>query len=879
LGVCDPLDLLRSGNIPALRKSDPAPLGPRQAWALLGVAARELLWGLPAVARELGHWRARAEAIPDRTLRADALASLTQKRDHAEGAALFCVLPRRRNRRLLGLLVAYQTIWDFLDNLSERDTGEANARQLHLALVEALDPDAPISDYYRHHPWKDDGGYLRELVEACRARCAALPSYACVRPYVLAGVAQCSVQSVNHDLDPGRRDAALEAWAERECSGEQGIAWFELTAAASGFTPHVLLALAAESSCDQRDVASTLAVYFPGVALAITMLDSYVDQQEDLANGDHSYVAHYGDGERAVRRLCEIVDLIARETRALPKGTRHVTLIACMVAMYLSRDSAHAPEMRSGTWALAHAGGSLTRLLLPLLRIWRAAYLRRTATTARPRTAPAARRALPPTLPLPRPAQTFAIWKSPFTCLERSRRRYGSRFTIEMTSHPPLVFLSDRADIKAMLAAPADVLHPGEGADMIEELVGDRSFMLREGDEHLHGRRTILPPFHAKVVREQADLVAAVVRREVASWPLDTPFALHPHLRALTLETLLRTVIGASGMLADTCIYELRDRLLKMLSVTASSVLPEPLLRHGPGRTIWTRFLRERAEVDELIYAIIEDRGHMQDGQDVQGRQDRHMRDRQEVQGRPDRHMQDVQGRPDRHMQDVQDRRRDVRDGCGCGDVLGRLLAARNADGSPMTPRQVRDNLMSIVLAGHETTASELAWAFQLLAHNPRVQSRLIEEIDSAGDGGDEYLTATVREVLRHRPVFLFTIPRAVKQPIEIGGWTYGPPAQLLGCIYLVHHDPELYPEPDEFRPERFLASPPDTYTWLPWGGGRKRCPGLHLAMLEMKTVLRTVLETMTVKPAARKIEHPRWRSVIVTPHAGSRVVLERRRG
>jgi cytochrome P450 len=259
--------------------------------------------------------------------------------------------------------------------------------------------------------------------------------------------------------------------------------------------------------------------------------------------------------------------------------------------------------------------------------------------------------------------------------------------------------------------------------------------------------------------------------------------------------------------------------------VTASAAFPEPLLRHGLGRRTWTRFLRERAEVDELIYAIIADRSHVRDG---------------------------------------------------CGDMLGMLLAARNADGSPMTPRQVRDNLMSIVLAGHETTASELAWAFQLLAHNPRVQDRLIEEIDA--DGGEEYLTATVREVLRHRPVFLFTIPRAVKQPIEVGGWTYRPPVQLLGCIYLVHHDPELYPEPHEFRPERFLESSPSTNTWLPWGGGRKRCPGLHLATLEMKTVLRTVLETMTVRPAARRIEHPGWRSVIVTPHAGSRVVLQRRR-
>jgi cytochrome P450 len=858
LGVCDPLDLLRSGNIPSLRKSDPAPLDPRQAWALLGAAARELLWGLPAAARELHAWRVRAEAIPDRTLREDALDSITQKRDHAHGAALFCVLPRSRSRRLLRLLVAYQTLWDFLDNVSERDTEQANGIQLHLALVEALDPRGPISDYYRYHPWKEDGGYLRALVEACRESCEALPSYACVRPHVLEGVRRCSIQRINHDTVPERRDAALKNWAGREFPGEHAMLWFELTAAASAFMPHALLALAVEPSCEDRDVAQAYAAYFPWTSLAIAMLDSYADQLDDAANGDHSYIAHYGDDELATRRLREIVDRTLRGANGLHNGARHAVIAGCMVAMYLSRERDETPEMRARTRMLATAGGSLTRLLLPLLRIWRAAYLQRSrgagaACFSRPRAgreralaregphprlaglraraggarqSPAAVRVgRSPGLRLPRALQAFLFWKSPLEYLERCRDRYGSSFTLRATSHPPLVFLSDLGDIQTMLTAPAEVLHPGEGADMIEELVGDQSFMLREGEEHLNGRRLILPPFHAKVVREHAGLVAAVARREIASWPLDTPIALHPRLCALTLETVLRTILGASGALADARLYALRDRLLSMLSVTASAAFPEPLLRHGLGRRTWTRFLRERAEVDELIYAIIADRSHVRDG---------------------------------------------------CGDMLGMLLAARNADGSPMTPRQVRDNLMSIVLAGHETTASELAWAFQLLAHNPRVLARLIEEIDA--DGGEEYLTATVREVLRHRPVFLFTIPRAVKQPIEVGGWTYRPPVQLLGCIYLVHHDPELYPEPHEFRPERFLESSPSTNTWLPWGGGRKRCPGLHLATLEMKTVLRTVLETMTVRPAARRIEHPGWRSVIVTPHAGSRVVLQRRR-
>jgi len=376
-----------------------------------------------------------------------------------------------------------------------------------------------------------------------------------------------------------------------------------------------------------------------------------------------------------------------------------------------------------------------------------------------------------------------------------------------------------------MLAAPADVLHPGVGADTIEPLVGEESFMLREEEEHLNGRKVILPPLHAKLVRDHAEMVAEVARREVASWPRGVPFALHPRLRALTLEVVLRTIFGASGRPTERRLYALRDRLLAMLSVTSSAVFPEPLLRHGPGRRIWARFLRERAEVDRLIYAIIEDRGHFEEDS---------------------------------------------------GNLLSKLLKARNSDGSPMSSRQVRDHLMSVVLAGHETTASELAWAFQLLAHNPVVLEHLIEELDA--HGGEEYLTATIEEVLRHRPVFLFAIPRAVKQPIEVGGWTYRPPAQLLGCIYLMHHDPALYPEPDEFRPERFLGAHPATSTWLPWGAGRKRCPGLHLAMLEMKTVLRTVLASMTVRPAGARIEHPRWRSVIVTPHAGSRVVLDPRR-
>lgn len=286
------------------------------------------------------------------------------------------------------------------------------------------------------------------------------------------------------------------------------------TAAASAFLPHALLALAAEPLCEERDISKVLAAYFPWVSLVITMLDSYADQLDDVANGDHSYISHYADSDTAVQRLCEVVDLTARKTRDLHNGHRHATLVACMVAMHLSRDSACTPELRAGTRAMANAGGSLTRLLLPLLRIWRGAYIQR-ASVGRPQTRSASQSALPPGLPLPRAAQTFVIWKSPFTYLENSRCRYGSRFTMNMTSHPPLVFLSDVDDIKAMLTTSAEVLHPGKGSAMIEPLVGEESFMLREEEEHLNGRKTILPPFHAKVVHKHVDLVSTISRREI----------------------------------------------------------------------------------------------------------------------------------------------------------------------------------------------------------------------------------------------------------------------------------------------------------------------------------------------------------------------------
>jgi tetraprenyl-beta-curcumene synthase len=356
---------------------DPAPLSAAQLLILARAAIRQLVWGLPAVAREVGAWRARALEIPDPAIRQDALSALARKRGHTDGASLFWIIPRSRNRGLLRLLVTYELLWDFLDNLNEHgaSAGQANGRQLHLALIDSLDPRRPICDYYRHHPWRDDGGYLRALVEACREHCTGLPSYERVRPLLVAGAVRAQVLGINHDLDPARRDTTLRAWAAEENVEGIDVEWFELSGAASAsLSIHALLAVGAEPECAEVDIEQIHGAYFPWISAATTMLDSYVDQSEDIANGDHSYIAHYRNSRFAARRIRQLIHRSLSEANVLPNGEQHTLIVAGMIAMYLSKDSARTQAMREMTKSLISAGGSLAKILLPILRLWRIVY-------------------------------------------------------------------------------------------------------------------------------------------------------------------------------------------------------------------------------------------------------------------------------------------------------------------------------------------------------------------------------------------------------------------------------------------------------------------------------------------------------------------------
>lgn len=422
-----------------------------------------------------------------------------------------------------------------------------------------------------------------------------------------------------------------------------------------------------------------------------------------------------------------------------------------------------------------------------------------------------------------RPAllQTIGVWSRPTATLERARARFGRRFTARLLGQPPLVIISEPDQVREIFQAPPDVLHPGEGAKLLRPLLGANSVILLDEDAHMEQRKLLLPAFHGERMQRLAGLMAELTDAELESWPRAQAFAVHPRLQRLTLEVILRAVFGLErGAQLD----ELRELLTRTLSYTENplSLLPPPppwLARFTP----MAGFNATMQRADRLIFALIDERRAA---------------------------------------------------GAEGDDVLALLLSARHEDDTPMSPQELRDELMTALVAGHETTASQLAWAFERLAREPAALARLQAELDE--DDGDEYLTASIHEILRHRPVLPNAEPRLVKKPLEIGGIVYPPGVVLMVSAYLLHHDPDIYPEPYAFRPERFLGNQPGTYTWIPFGGGRRRCLGASFAMLEMKIVLAAVLRRFALSPAGAP-ERTRRRSITLSPAGGGTVIVRER--
>jgi cytochrome P450 len=433
--------------------------------------------------------------------------------------------------------------------------------------------------------------------------------------------------------------------------------------------------------------------------------------------------------------------------------------------------------------------------------------------------------ALPPGPTVPSILQMAATWMRPAASLERLRQKYGKRITVQLPLQPPFVLLADPDEIKQVMTAPPDVIHPGEGAQILEPIVGRNSVILLDEKPHLEQRRLLLPAFHGEKMQALAGLMSEIANDEVSSWPAGSAVRLHERFQRVTLEIILRAVFGLErGSRLDA----LRDLLTEQLGFSAS---PLSVIQGAPQRFRWMpvvkRFNAAKAQADELIADLIEER----------------------------RAQTDTTG----------------------NDILSMLLEARHEDDSPMSPDELRDELLTALVAGHETTASQLAWLFAELAQHPEVTAKLQAEIDK-GDA-DAYQTATIHEIMRHRPVLANAEPRLTKQPVRIGDIEYPAGVALILSGWLVHHDPDVYPDPFSFKPERFLNAQPGTYTWLPFGGGRRRCLGASFALLEMKIVQKAILERYDVRPASSKPETTARRSITFTPSRGCEVILSRRAG
>jgi cytochrome P450 len=430
------------------------------------------------------------------------------------------------------------------------------------------------------------------------------------------------------------------------------------------------------------------------------------------------------------------------------------------------------------------------------------------------------RSALPPGPSSPGIVQTLRSARDFEGYMARCGRRYGSVYTIRFVGLGNLVYLTDPADIKEVFTADPDLFRAGEANQMLEPVLGQNSVLLLDGERHLRRRRLLLPPFHGESIERYRELIGEITLREVGRWPLGRTFALRPRMQEITLEVILRAVFGIS----EAARLERLRVLLPELLTRSSALMWLPIMQRRFGR--WSparRFERVRDAIDELLYDEI-------------------------------------------------GRRRES--GPTGDDVLSILLGANDEDGRGLTDTELRDELMTAVTAGHETTATAMSWTFDLLLHHPAVLERL--EASLAADD-DTYLDAVVKESLRVRPV-VADVGRVLSRPAAVAGYELPAGTMVVPAITAVHRYANRYPEPFEFRPERFLEGQPEPYTWIPFGGGTRRCVGAAFAQLEMKVAIPTILSAARLEPAADRPERSRLHNVTLVPPKGVRVRLVERR-
>jgi cytochrome P450 family 135 len=418
----------------------------------------------------------------------------------------------------------------------------------------------------------------------------------------------------------------------------------------------------------------------------------------------------------------------------------------------------------------------------------------------------------------PRLLQTLLGVMRPLEARRGTRERHGALFRTNDAIAGEMFHIANRDLIEQVFKWKPAQYNVGEPRQLMEPVTGPSSILLLDGGHHMRMRKLMLPPFHGEAIAHYAKLIEQITNREIETWRQGQTIRTRTVAQRITMEVIIRAVFGITDP----------ERIAELQRVLPRLSSPNPLLLlvqkdMGP-RSPWGRFIRLRDHVDRLLYEEIE-------------------------------------------------RRRDDPDRDTRTDILSLLLSARDEAGDPLTDRELRDELITILLAGHETTATSIGWAFERLLRTPDALDRLSREVDAGGSG--DYLDAVIKETLRVRPV-VPEVFRATTAATELGGYLFPPGAQLAASILLVQLDPGLYPpDPHAFRPERFLEGAPEPYTWIPFGGGVRRCLGAAFATLEMEIVISTILSRTRLRAPRAKSEKARFRGVTMLPSRGGQAIVE----
>lgn len=433
---------------------------------------------------------------------------------------------------------------------------------------------------------------------------------------------------------------------------------------------------------------------------------------------------------------------------------------------------------------------------------------------------------MPHTVPgprMPRPLQALGFLTRPAPFMARQRARYGDVFEVHIADEKPWVVLSNPAHVKQVFTGDPAVFHAGKANSVLRPLLGDHSVLLLDGDDHLRQRKLLLPPFHGERMARYGELMRDVAAREVAGWPHGVPFQVAPRMQDVTLEVIMRAVFG---MREGAELDHVRALLVSLLERVTHPATFLGLALLGPER--FRRLGLVRASLRPADEALLAEFASRRDADDLAERD----------------------------------------------DILSLLLQARHEDGSPMSDQELRDELMTLLVAGHETTATTLSWAVERLVRHPEALARLREDLDA---GGTTYLDAVIKETLRLRPV-LPVVVRELQQDVEIGGHDLPAGTRIACSITLVHRDPETYPDPGAFRPERFLERPAGTYTWIPFGGGIRRCLGASFALFELQQVLPAIVQDLELRATDPASERVARRAITLTPARRTEIVIDGRR-